>query len=422
MTTGNHRTPRRLAAAALVAAGALTLSACSGGSGFSDAGEGSGDQTEPTDAPLTVLIGSSGTAETDAVTSAVSDWSGESGIEATVNVASDLPQQLSQGFASGDPADVFYVSADAFAGYAANGSLEPYAEDLAAKDDFYPALREAFTYEDTLYCAPKDFSTLGLVINDQLWSAAGLTDEDIPTTWDELADTAATLTKDGTTGLAFSPEFQRVGAFAAAAGGGLVTDGEATANSTENVEALTYVQQLLDDGVAAYSSDLGAGWGGEAFGKGQAAMVIEGNWIAGAMSADYPDVEYSIAELPEGPAGKGTLQFTNCWGIAADSENIAGARELVEQLTSADSQLAFAQAFGVMPSIQSAADQWSTEYPDLAPFIAGGDYAQNVPAQPGAVDVIAELNAQLESLRTADPQQLLDGIQPDLEAVLADAR
>lgn len=417
MTTDNPHRSRRLAAAALVAVGTLALTAC-GGSGFSGSGGDSSAQTGATDAPLTVLIGSSGTAETDAVTNAVSSWSGSSGIEATVNVASDLPQQLSQGFASGNPADVFYVSADAFAGYAANGSLEPYAEDLASKDDFYPTLRDAFTYNDTFYCAPKDFSTLGLVINNQLWSAAGLTDQDIPTTWDELADTARTLTKDGVAGLAFSPQFERIGAFAAEAGGGLVTDGAATANSAENVEALTYVQKLLNDGVASYSSDLGAGWGGEAFGKGQAAMVVEGNWISGAMSADYPTIDYSIAELPSGPGGKGTLQFTNCWGIAADSKNTEGARQLVEQLTTADSQLAFAKAFGVMPSIQSAADQWSADYPKLAPFIAGGQYAQNVPAQPGAADVIAELNAQLESLKTADPQQILDGIQPDLQSVL----
>jgi multiple sugar transport system substrate-binding protein len=422
MTTGNARSSqRRLAAAALVALGALSLSAC-GGSGFSESGEGSGEQAEATDAPLSVLIGSSGSAETDAVTEAVASWSEESGVEADVNAASDLPQQLSQGFASGDPADVFYVSADAFAGYAANGSLEPYGEDLENKDDFYPALREAFTYDGKLYCAPKDFSTLGLVINDELWAAAGLTEDDIPTTWEELAETAAALTKGDTVGLAFSPEFQRLGAFAASAGGGLVTDGKATANSEENVEALTYAQQLLKDGVAKYASELGAGWGGEAFGKGQAAMVIEGNWIAGAMSADYPDVEYTVAELPEGPGGKGTLQFTNCWGIAADSDNIEGARELVKELTSEESQLAFAKAFGVMPSIQSAADQWSAEYPDLAPFIAGGEYAQNVPAQQGAVDVIAELNSQLESLKTADPKQILDGIQPELESVLADAQ
>lgn len=417
MKTGNTR---RHLAVAITAASMLALTAC-GGSGFSEsAEEGGGESAAATDAPVSVLIGSSGDAETEAVTAAVDEWASESGVEASVVVASDLTQQLSQGFASGEPADVFYLSTDAFAGYAANGSLKPYGEDLENKDDFYPALREAFTYEDQLYCAPKDFSTLGLVINSAMWEEAGLTEDDIPTTWDELAAVAEQLTTEETVGLGFSPEFQRLGVFTAQAGGGLVTDGQATVASEENVEALNYVKQMMTDGVAAYSSDLGAGWGGEAFGKGLAAMVVEGNWIAGAMTNDFPDVEYQIAELPEGPAGKGTLQFTNCWGIAADSDNIEGAKALVEHLTTPESQLEFAEAFGVMPSLQPVAGEWAEQYPELAPFIAGGEYAQNLPAQQGAADVLAELNAQLESLESSDPQQILESVQPLMESVVSE--
>jgi multiple sugar transport system substrate-binding protein len=416
MKTGN---PRRRLAVAITTASMLALTACGGGSGFSESAEEGGEQAEATDAPVTVLIGSSGDAETQAVTAAVDGWASESGMEASVIVASDLTQQLSQGFASGEPADVFYLSTDAFAGYAANGSLESYGEDLENQDDYYPALREAFTYEDELYCAPKDFSTLGLVINSAKWEEAGLTEEDIPTTWDELASVAEQLTTEDTVGLAFSPEFQRLGVFTAQAGGGLVTDGEATVASPENVEGLNFAKQMMTDGVAAYSSELGAGWGGEAFGKGLAAMVIEGNWIAGAMTNDFPDVEYQIAELPEGPGGKGTLQFTNCWGIAADSDNIEGAKQLVEHLTSPESQLAFAEAFGVMPSLQSVAGDWAEQYPELEPFIAGGEYAQNLPAQQGAADVLAELNSQLESLESSEPQEILESVQPLMESVVA---
>lgn len=420
MKTGNFRTRRKTLAVAVTAAAALALSAC-GGSGFSGSEGESAEAEGATDAPISVLIGSSGEAETTSVTEAVDAWASESGMDASVSVASDLPQQLSQGFASGEPADVFYVSTDLFAGYAANGSLEPYGDDLENKDDFYPALQEAFTYEDQLYCAPKDFSTLGLVINNTLWEEAGLTEDDVPTTWEDLASVAEQLTTDDVVGLGYGPEFQRLGVFTAQAGGGLVTDGAATVNTPENVEGLTFVQEMMNDGVAAFSSDLGSGWGGEAFGKGQAAMVIEGNWIAGAMSNDFPDVDYQVAELPEGPAGPGTLQFTNCWGIAADSDNIEGAKELVAHLTTAETQLSFAEAFGVMPSLQSAAEDWSTQYPDLAAFIAGGDYAQNLPAQQGASDVLAELNAQLETIKTADLQQLLDTLQTDMESVVADA-
>ena len=91
------------------------------------------------------------------------------------------------------------------------------------------------------------------------------------------------------------------------------------------------------DGVADFSSELGSGWGGEAFGKEQAAMVIEGNWITGAMVNDYPDVEYKVVKLPAGTQ-EGTLQFTNCWGIAADADNTGGALSLVNYLTTPEQQ------------------------------------------------------------------------------------
>ena len=414
-----HTTRALLGTGALLLTGALALTAC--GSGFTDdtAGGGDGELTSSDDA-LSVLIGSSGEAETAAVEEAVAAWTEESGIDAEVQVANDLPQQLSQGFAAGSPPDVFYLATEALAGYAGNGSILPYGDLLENKDDFYPSLVENFTFEDEFYCAPKDFSTLQLIINKGLWDAAGLTDADIPTTWDQLAEVAATLTTGGVTGLAFGPEYQRIGAFMAQAGGQLVSDDgtQAVANSPENVEALTYVQEQMNAGSFAYSSDLGAGWGGEAFGKQLSAMTIEGNWITGAMTNDFPDVEYVVAELPEGPAGQGTMQFTNCWGMAADSPNQQGALELIEYLTSAEQQLAFSEAFGPMPSVESAAEQWTSDNPELAPFLAGADYAQGVPTNDGIAAVITDFNAQLEGLKTGDPQQILDTVQSNVEAVV----
>jgi multiple sugar transport system substrate-binding protein len=406
-------------AAALAVAASLALAACGGGSGFDDSGDSSSGSGEG-GGSLRVLIGSSGDAETKAVEDAVAAWSEESGTEASVQAATDLPQELSQGFTSNNPPDVFYVSTDTLAGFAANGSLLAYGDQLGNADDFYPTLVDAFTIDDQFYCAPKDFSTLGLVINTRLWKQAGLTDDDVPTTWDELADVAKTLTKGDTVGLAFGPEYQRVGSFFPQAGGAMVSDdgSEATVDSPENLEALEFVQGMMKDGVAAYSSTLGAGWGGEAFGKELAAMTIEGNWIAGAMENDFPDVDYTVAELPEGPAGKGTLAFTNCWGIAAQSGNQEDAIALVEQLTSADQQLAFADAFGVIPSVQSAAEAYAEDRPAFQPFVNGAEYAQNPPAQEGAADVIGDFNAQLEGLQDGDPKAILESVQQSMQAVV----
>ncbi|MCL1871905.1 MAG: extracellular solute-binding protein [Promicromonosporaceae bacterium] len=407
--------PRRLLVASAAGATVLALvAACGGGGGFSG-----GSSPTATDAagPLSVLIGSSGDAETQSVTAALAAWDKQSGKTANLTVASDLVQQLSQGFAAGSPPDVFYVSTDQFAGYAANGSLEAYGDKLD-KSNFYPTLVDSFSYGGKFYCAPKDFSTLQLIINTDAWQKAGLTSADYPTTWDQLKTDAQKLTTGGQTGLVTTPEWARIGAFMAQAGGGLVDkDGHAAVDSDANVQALTFVKSMLATGAYKFASDVGAGWGGEAFGTQKAAMTIEGNWIVGAMQADYPNVKYAVVPLPKGPGGAGTLQFTNCWGIAADSHHQNAALDLVKFLISDQQQMAFAKGFGVMPSIKSVADQWKAEFPAQAAFLDGAAYAQGVPPLNGIAAVITEFNSQLQALRTSDPKTILTSVQGDLKAI-----
>jgi multiple sugar transport system substrate-binding protein len=331
-----------------------------------------------------------------------------------------MAQQLSQGFAGGNPPDIFYLDASLFADYAVNDNLYPYADQVDDVDDFYQPLRDTFTLDGTEYCVPKDFSTLALQINTKAWEDAGLTDEDIPTTWDELSDVAAELTTGDQVGLALGPGRDRVGAFLVQNGGFWADSesGEITADSPENAEALQYAQDLLKSGDAAFSADLDSGWGGEAFGTERAAMTIEGNWIKGAMENDYPDVDYTVAELPEGPAGKGTLQFTQCWGISAESENQAAAVDFVNFLTTPEQQLEFADAFGVMPSRQAAQQDYVDSFPEDAAFIAGGEYGLGPVNLPGVGPALADLDSQLESLKSADVDKILASFQKNAEAAV----
>jgi multiple sugar transport system substrate-binding protein len=415
-----RRIKRWLVGGAVALTASVALSAC--GSGFSGGSptSSSGALTSNSSKGLTVLIGSSGPAETKAVTDAVGAWSKSSGTSAKVIAASNLDQQLSQGFAAKKPADVFYLSTGDLAGYASNGSLLAYGDKLPNKSDFYPTLVKSFTYNGKFYCAPKDVSTLQLVINTDMWKKAGLTSADYPKTWTELESVSKKLTDSTHVGLTASPQYERLGAFMVEAGGNLMNadSTKATANSAANVKALDYAKSLLTSGDMKFSSDLGAGWGGEAFGKGLAAMTIEGNWITGAMQSDYPNINYTVVPLPAGPKGQGTLQFTNCWGIAADSPDQAGALKLVEKLTSSSDQLAFSKAFGVIPSISSVAAAWRKDNPKLVPFIDGIKYAQGVPTAKGSADVVSNLDSQINSLKTADPTTLLNTTQKNLEALL----
>lgn len=415
-----RRTSRLLRAGTIALAAALALGACSKGSGFTSTPSASGGKLTDDSGALTVLIASSGTAETNAVKAAATAFTKQSGVEVKVQNASNLPQQMAQGFASGTPADVFYTGTGQLAGWAKNGSLLAYGDMLGNKNDYYPTLKSSFTYNGKFMCAPKDFSTLALFINTADWQAAGLTDADIPTTWDQLATVSKKLTEDGRVGLTMSPQWERVGAFMAEAGGSLTNADETTAtvNSAANVKALEYVQSLLKSGSTKFSSDLGEGWGGDAFGKNKAAMTVEGNWLTGAMSSTYPSVKYKVVPMPDGPAGPGTLQFTNCWGIASQSKKQENALKLVEFLTSADQQLKFSQAFGVMPTLTSTAAEWKKQYPQFAAFIDQANDAQGVPTKAGTADVITAFDQKMGSLATQNVTTLLDGVQKNMAAAL----
>jgi multiple sugar transport system substrate-binding protein len=412
-----HRLTGRLAVVAVASVAAATTAAC-GGSSFSNNSSASQSTSGP--AKLSVLIGSSGDAETKAVTEAAQAWASKTGNTVTVTPAQDLKQQLGQGLAAGTPPDVFYVDAAAFADYASTGALYPYAKDISDSGDFYQNLRSSFTYKDQLYCLPKDFSTLGLVINTTAWKKAGLTDADIPTTWDQLASVAKKLTTGKQVGLAIGDTRDRIGAFMVQAGGWITNkDGtQVTADTPENVQAVQYVSSLLKAGVAKYPKQLDSGWSGEAFGKQKVAMTIEGNWIRGAMKNDFPDVKYTVAQLPAGPKGKGTLSFTQCWGIAAKSTHQAQAVDLVKSLTIKDAQLAAAKAFGVMPSRQSAQADYVAQFPEDKAFIEGAQYAQGPVNVPKMTPVLADFDTALQGLPNADPAAILKRLQTNASAAL----
>lgn len=406
---------RTLGASALAVGLVATLGACSAGGSDTDGGDTGSGST------LTMLIGSSGDAETAAVQAAADAWAADNDASVEVVAASDLTQQLSQGFAGDDAPDLFYMSWDQFSNYASNGYLAPYAADLANAGDFYPALSDTFTYDGTFTCAPKDFSTLGLIINTDLWAAAGLTDADIPTDWASLEAAATKLTTGDTVGLSFGLEYARLGVFMNQAGGTLVDGDTATADSAENLAGLEYVQKLHDAGVLKWPSEIDAGWGGEALGAGKAAMVIEGPWIRG-IEGDFPDTNYASYELPAGPGGNSTFTFTNCWGIPANSDTQDAAVSLVEYLTGDDQQMAFAEAFGVIPSTESGAALYAEAYPQNASFVAGNDYAVSPVNFAGAATVITDFNAQLESLAGGDAKAILASLQTNLQAALDEAQ
>jgi multiple sugar transport system substrate-binding protein len=274
-------------------------------------------------------------------------------------------------------------------------------------------LRSSFTYNGKLVCLPKNTSTLALAVNNTLWKKAGLTDKDYPTTWDHLKKVAAKPTGGGVTGLVTTADYARLGVFLKEAGGWITNAQQTkmTADSAPNAQALSFVQSMLKSGSMKYATQVDAGWGGESFGKGKTAMTIEGNWLTGAMKSDYPTVKYTMVPLPAGPAGKGTLAFSQCWGVGADSPHRAAAVDLVKYLTTAAQQLKNAAAFGVVPSRTSALTEYAQQNPSAKAWVDGSAYAQGPVTIAGFDKVLTQFNTELKTLGTTDPKQILADLQ-----------
>jgi multiple sugar transport system substrate-binding protein len=242
--------------------------------------------------------------------------------------------QMTAQFSAQEPPDLFYVQAENSDTWMEEGLLEPLDPYLEGNDfdtsPFYPQLLSVFQLDGQTYGLPKDAGPLALFYNTDMLDAAGV---EPPTNWDELTAAAEALTTDDVAGLCVGPELPRVGAFIYQAGGGIYNeDGtELTITSPESVAGIDYYLELHEAGSLQTPAELGAGWCGEAFGTGSAAMTMEGTWLFPPLETDFPDIAFDVAELPQG-VQQGNLSFTNAYGIGVDSANKEAAWVLLQYL------------------------------------------------------------------------------------------
>ena len=402
-------TRRTFALTSLGLAAAATLAACSSKSKDEATEEGK----------MALIVSDAGDAAAEALSKAVEAFTKETKVEVDVKPVSDVSQELARGITGEPSIDVVVLNPAQLSSYA--GSLHSWDKGAAAVKDAHPALLTSATRQEKIAAAPRDVSTLALYVNTSLWSAAGLSESDYPTTWEQLDQVAAKLTSGGVVGLTLDASYTRVGAFLVQGGGGLTSaDGtKATASSEGSVAGLTQVKTLLSSGSAGWGADLPAGSAADAFGQGQAAMVIETKALTKTLADAYSGISYKVVELPAGSGGKGTLQFPTFYGVVEASKHKADAIKLVEYLTATERQVALAGAAGTVPAGKAAGETWKGKHADQAAFLAGVEYSQPVPSASGTSDIIANFDNELPGLAGGDPAGILGSAQVNLQAVLS---
>lgn len=99
--------------------------------------------------------------------------------------------------------------------------------------------------------------------------------------------------------------------------------------------------------------------------------------------------------------------------------NLPGAIALVKFLTTAQQEMTFAKAFGVIPSLTSAQAQYVKTYPQYAAFVQELAYAHPDIAIAGATQALTAFDSALQQLASGDPATILKSAQQNLQSVIS---
>jgi multiple sugar transport system substrate-binding protein len=287
----------------------------------------------------------------------------------------------------GDAApDVFYLEAFEAPLLMSSNVLEPLNDyinknfDLA---DFQSFLLNTFKYRGKIYGLPKDFSTLALFYNPQLFKKANLNSP--PKTWQQLQQYSQKLTidlnNDGRKeryGFGILPDLARQYLLMKAFGSQLVDRKGyaifANSNSFKALEKIVFQYQKAR--TAAQPSDVGANSESEMFGQEKAAMVIEGSWAIPSLKETFPELEFATAEIPLINDRKSTMAYTVAYVMNKQAKHKDAAWKLIEYLTGKEGMKTWAKGGAVLPSRKSVLLELGyTDNSLYAPFIKSATYA-----------------------------------------------
>lgn len=329
-------------------------------------------QTTPTPAPrpVTVLgpIGSQD--ENAAIQSAIASFEAANpNWPVQGALALDYAAQLEQALLDGEPPDVFMAAANELASLVAKQIIAPVPAAYPVGDNVPPNLVDALAVDGTPYCYPRNVATLALFYNPALFDRAEIAYPANGWGWADLR-AAADATTDANFdiyGMVVAPDISRIHPFLLQAS----TDPDVW-EGADALQAIEYFLDFYHQGFAVTPVTLDSTWNGEAFGRGRAAMTIEGNWLIPYLAAEFPDLDYGVVELPAGPARRGSTAFVSCWVTSQTAENPDAAQALAAALSRAAQDAAIEE---IMPLSLEQATSWVGSHPAYVPFVNALAYA-----------------------------------------------
>ncbi len=152
-----------------------TLVACGGG--------GSSRSDENT---ITVGYWKGSDTENAAFEELIKNYEEETGATVKKKVYTDITTQMPTDFAGGTAPDVFYIDSSFYPYLQQEGVLAPLTGEGYDSSEFYESIVSAFETDGQLYALPKDVSTLAMYINTDIFEKAGISVDDVPTSYEDF--------------------------------------------------------------------------------------------------------------------------------------------------------------------------------------------------------------------------------------------
>lgn len=342
-------------------------------------------------------------------------------------IVSKYKQKLKTQLGAGDAPDLFWLDSSYFSSFADSGvllDLQPIVDSGYTNDIFDP-LMNVFKHEGTQYGIPKDFNTLQLYYNTEMFDKAGLSAA--PKSWKELRSSLETINKklgDDVAPMAVFANARVWWALAYQNGGQILSDdkSEVVLASDANVEALKFLVDLAKDGLAQRPDETGTDWHGQTLGKKKAAVTTMGAWGLGYLGDSFPKVDkkVKIANLPTPSSGeKQTIAYVVSYSAYAKTKSPSAARGLLKHLTSPEAHKAYASGGGVLTPRKSQQDwEYYDKHPRLKTFLTAGEWSNPWNFGPHSAEIINRVNPELEGamLGKKSPRDALEIAQQKINA------
>ncbi|CAI6082102.1 extracellular solute-binding protein [Cohnella sp. JJ-181] len=172
--------------------------------------------------------------------------------------------------------------------------------ELLAK--FYPNLSGMDRLDGKQYAIPYVASVRNLYYNKKLFAAAGIGQP--PSTWSELEASARGLVDAGLSrGFGVDLTDDEVQAYLSyfffGSGGDWIKDGRWAINSPANVEALTFLKRLYDEGLTDEEPTVTTRDEKQRImGDGKLGMMISGNYFSSVVPREFPGFEWGSGPIP----------------------------------------------------------------------------------------------------------------------------